>query len=388
MARKAKAGQPHSTQADTFPEVVIDLAQFQPHKKNYNQHSPIQIDRLRASLRKFGQPRNIVVWRDMFVAGHGVAMAAAAEGWATLRANVIPEDWPEQRVLAFLAADNELSRLSDPDQTALAAILDEANQFDPELLHAIGYNAAEFDALLAEVGNSATGPIPFAGISSANDDTAPTDPAADTLPALPLPERVPDAVWPSADDWGIPLLDINMQATALDQPWAIWGATSRKARMSGTWLFYTEDYRYEALWTDPAPVLATDCINAVEPNFSCYENMPAAVALWQIYRKRWIARWWQSRGVRVIVDLNVAVNHAQLNRLGIPSGWKAFATRGYSSRLDGTHMEYDIACQIAGEGITPLFVVYGGGKAVKAECMANGWLWLQEDMDTAKGREV
>lgn len=45
--------------------------------------------------------RNIVVWRKYFVAGHGVSQAAMAEVWATLRANEIPADWPETRVMAL-----------------------------------------------------------------------------------------------------------------------------------------------------------------------------------------------------------------------------------------------------------------------------------------------
>lgn len=392
MASKATAA--HSAHSDSFPERVIRLADYRAHPSNYNQHPPRQIERLRLSLRKFGQPRNIVVWRSYYVAGHGVAEAAAAEGWETLRANEIPAHWDEERVVAFLAADNELGRLSDPDQVTLAAILDEASQFDPELLAAIGFDDNEFQALLDSVGglDSAGG---SAGVEPAGPPTSPGivgDAPTTDSEGGPAIERAPDAVWPTNNDLGIPLLDLNMQAKALDQPWAIWGAAGRKARMEGTWLFYTEDYRYEALWADPSPILATRCVNAVEPNFSCYENMPPAVAIWQIYRKRWIARWWQSCGVRIFVDLNVAVNHYDLNLLGIPAGWRAFATRGYAARIDATHAEYSQACHIASAGsdepVTPLFVVYGGGKAVKEACRANGWLWLQEDMDTAKGREV
>lgn len=197
---------------------------------------------------------------------------------------------------------------------------------------------------------------------------------------------VPDALWPSDNDFGVPLLDINMQADSIDQPTAIWGVSDRKARMNGTWLFYTEDYRYEVLWVDPSPVLNTGAMAAVEPNFSAYSNMPPAVALWQIYRKRWIARWWQSQGLRIIVDLNVASNHYELNQLGIPAGWRTFATRGYSSRIDEMHMEFEQAQSIAGEAVTPLFVVYGGGKDVKAECQRSGWLWIPEVVDVRRGR--
>ena len=161
--------------ADTFPEITVELKAYKSHPRNYNRHPASQIERLRASLRKFGQPRNIVVWRKYFVAGHGVAQAAMAEGWATLRANEIPADWPETRVMAFLAADNELSRLSDPDQAALAALIDEARQFDGELLAAIGYDDREFDALLKEVGKATT---------TTNGDAPPQVDRADELRKL------------------------------------------------------------------------------------------------------------------------------------------------------------------------------------------------------------
>lgn len=136
---------------------TIALGLLEPHPANYNQHPAKQVERLRVSLRKFGQPRSIVVQRRAdgrywIVAGHGVTLAARAEKWTGLRADVIPVDWPAERVKAYLAADNELARLGEPDNVALVAILDEARQFDPELLAAIGYDEAEFEALLREVG--------------------------------------------------------------------------------------------------------------------------------------------------------------------------------------------------------------------------------------------
>ena len=40
--------------------------------------------------------------------------------------------------------------------------------------------------------------------------------------------RVPDAVWGTDNDLGIPLLDIKMQATCLEAPFVGWGTRSRK----------------------------------------------------------------------------------------------------------------------------------------------------------------
>ena len=95
-----------------------------------------------------------------------------------------------------------------------------------------------------------------------------------------------------SNDLGIPLLDANMQAQTVTAPVLAWGAkVSRKQQNAGLWHFYTEDYRFEALWIDPTPVVNSGCQSVVEPNYSAYTEMPRIVALWSIYRKRWLARW-------------------------------------------------------------------------------------------------
>ena len=196
-------------------------------------------------------------------------------------------------------------------------------------------------------------------------------------------------MFPTNNEWGIPTLNVDLQATNLVAPALIWGGygTSRTSRVSGTWLFYTEDYRMEALWKDPTPVLNSQCHAAAEPNFSCYEDMPMAFGLYQIYRKRWIARFWQSKGLPVIVDLNVSPKFYEFNMLGVPQGWRAYSTRGYTGRIDALDAEYDMAVNRAGTNDV-LFIVYGGGKAVRAKCLERSWSWLPEMRTLMHGREV
>lgn len=130
---------------------TIYLSAYQPHPRNYNRHPADQVKRIAHSLRTFGQVRSIVVWRGYLLAGHGVAEAAKSIGWTTLEADALPDDYPEAKALAYVAADNELSRLSDPDAAQLAAILQESRDTDPELMAAIGYSDQEFESLLKEV---------------------------------------------------------------------------------------------------------------------------------------------------------------------------------------------------------------------------------------------
>ena len=130
---------------------TISIADYIPHPRNYNRHPDLQVQRIMASLTKFGQVRSVVVWQRYIIAGHGVIQAATKLGWTTIQADVLPDDYPEHLALAYLAADNELGKLGDPDQAALAAILSEVSQTDAGLLEAIGYDEAGFKALLDSV---------------------------------------------------------------------------------------------------------------------------------------------------------------------------------------------------------------------------------------------
>lgn len=123
---------------------------LKPHPKNYNRHPDAQIKRLMLSLERFGQPKEIVIWRGLIVAGHGLVEAAKRLGWKTLRANDMSEAWDEGQALAFMAADNELARLGDPDEAALAALVAEMSGFDEELAALAAGSEERMRELLAE----------------------------------------------------------------------------------------------------------------------------------------------------------------------------------------------------------------------------------------------
>jgi hypothetical protein len=194
---------------------------------------------------------------------------------------------------------------------------------------------------------------------------------------------VPDALWPTDNDCDIPLLNTYMEADAIDLPVVAWGSLRRKDRMCGTWHFYVDDRRFRALWDDPSPVVNSACRTVVEPNFSCHDQLPVAVGLYWIYQKRWLARYWQSKGIRVLVDLNVSEKFHRLNMLGVPVGWRAYATRGYADLTDLTVREWELACQRARTDDL-LFLVYGGGKKVQQLCRDRGWIRIPERADVVK----
>jgi hypothetical protein len=193
---------------------------------------------------------------------------------------------------------------------------------------------------------------------------------------------VPDAVFPG-DQFDIPILDLKMQAEYVEAPVKMWGQITRRQKFNGTFGFYTKDYKFSALWKHPDSLLNTGCSVVIEPNFSTSQDMPEAVALYGIFRKRWLARFWQTHGIRVIVDLNVAEKFFDLNLLGVPDGFSCFATRAQKGSNHLIPLMFEIACQKAG-GCPKLFLVYGGGHQVQQLCQDRGWLWVPEQMQQIK----
>lgn len=114
---------------------------------NYNAHPAAQIERLQASLRAFGQVRPIVIRPNgTILAGHGVYLAARELGYASLRCSVVPDDWTEERAIAYLVADNETRRGAEPDTESLAELVELARQEVD--LSALGFDEADLQALL------------------------------------------------------------------------------------------------------------------------------------------------------------------------------------------------------------------------------------------------
>jgi len=204
-------------------------------------------------------------------------------------------------------------------------------------------------------------------------------------PPYQQPDRLPKDHW-ELDELGVPLLDLGLQADNFHYPILVWGAQARNER-AGVFLFYTEDYRYSRLWAEPDNLVAVAPVALVEPNYSIYTDYPYPLALYEIYRKRWLARYWQDHSIRIFVDLNVGRNYADLNLAGVPKGWGAYATRGYSDRLNDLEDEINLAQQHAGDRYLN-FIVYGGGAVVKDYCLERGLVWISEDRDRAKGKYV
>lgn len=194
-----------------------------------------------------------------------------------------------------------------------------------------------------------------------------------------IPQRfyVEDSLFPTDNDLEIPTLKLDMQPKSVAIPFVLFGETRRSFKMQGqgTLCFYTEDYRFNTVYEHPEKITYMQPANIVEPNFSLYDETPISMGLNQIYKKRWIGRAMQQRGIRVFVDLCCSPKYYKLNLMGVPRGYASFCTRGYSHQVEHLAYEYEIAKMVA-DGNELTFVCYGGGKPCKDFCRDNGLVYV------------
>lgn len=70
--------------------------------------------------------------------------------------------------------------------------------------------------------------------------------------------------------------------------------------------FYAADGRFENTWKHPVKVLETlaNYPMTVSPDFSVYENLALPQKLWNIFRNKLLAAWWQYNGIKVIPNVS------------------------------------------------------------------------------------
>lgn len=187
-------------------------------------------------------------------------------------------------------------------------------------------------------------------------------------------------IFPSTNRWGIP--DLLPHRCSSQIPTEVYGrqeiedsskvlfihqtAKFDATAKGGVLAFYVEDWRFESVWTD-AVMFAEDALafgwgSLVSPDFSVWRDDPAAAQLWNVYRSRWVARYWQEAGLQVIPSLNWSDERSyEFAHLGIPENLPLVSVqcRTTGSRLGREYFIKGLADAI--ERLRPQNVlIYGG----------------------------
>lgn len=70
--------------------------------------------------------------------------------------------------------------------------------------------------------------------------------------------------------------------------------------------FYIDDYQFERLWRSPELYLSRlqKFESVISTDFSLYVDMPRPMKVWNVYRNRLFAAWWQHEGLNVIPNVS------------------------------------------------------------------------------------
>lgn len=379
------------------------LSELKTYPKNYRIGD---VEAIIRSIRAFGFNSLLRIWKDNeILAGNHTFLALkslydlgeSAPDRIVLKSGewLIPcidlSGLSEEEAKAYLLADNRISDLAGNDDEALVQLLREIE--DPDLIEATGFSEDEYRDLLNSFESTDTGSDAETDSSTRATDQVHSEEASQNAEAESQdnPKRlkrsdVPDAIFPGDNEWGIPTLDLSLQAEVVYAPVVKWGTIPRTAIMTGSYHAYADDYKMQNWWKDPSQIVNSRCKAAVEPNWSSNVQMPRALVLYDIFRKRYIARVWQTFGVRVFVDLNVEREFADLILLGVPQGWTAYANRAYHDDTEHILWGYELARQRAGK--EPLYLVIGGRVKVRDLCASKGFIWVAEDIARNRQEEI
>jgi hypothetical protein len=353
---------------------MLPIDSFKMYPLNNKKHGAKDLEAIHASIKEFGFADIVICDADLsVVAGHGRIIAAKEAGISEVLALILENLSPEQ-IKAYRIAHNQTSRLSKYNDANITQELSG--------LKAAGMDLQPLQPLKLE---KWTRPLePIIGLSELKNEDGKQ---VESLEAGPNPSEENadtvdlNAIYPSDNELEIPSLLLSRQPKKLDTPINRWGTQARSKRIDGGLIhFYTDDYKFTGILNDPLVVLKTGCVSIIEPNFSTNDNMRRAVVQYYIYLKRYLARTWQEYGLNVWVDLAVAPRHRDLALLGVPKGYRCYATYTYTKdyNIEWLHQDFEQALKHSEmDEKDLLFYVYGGNKDVEKLCSERGWLWTE-----------
>lgn len=290
-----------------------DPKAIQANPLNWRTHSKAQQKALEGVLSDVGVVQNIIVNKrtGTLVDGHLRVSVAIKNGQKTVPITYVDLS-PEEEALILTTLD-PIGAMAGTDRANLEELMNQFNSTNnsvQELVSGIAEDAHIFDEALADkyteekeresVGEGAAAGESVVGLrndqtiifSSSNKWGVP-----DLLPDM-LSDQCPEITWGKQD------------ITDPDKTFILYGSNKAPDSARGAVLgFFVEDERFEVVWNSPGEKTAEFTRFGwgalVPPDFSLTSDMPFPHMLWNLYRERWVARYWQEAGLPVIPNIKL-----------------------------------------------------------------------------------
>lgn len=355
-----------SYQIQTMP-----LEKLVPWEENPRRISKKAYAGLKKSIDKFGCVVPLV-WNKRtgrIVSGHQRARVLREKGAKEVPVVVVDLTEEQEKALNITLNNPNITGFFDE---RLKVILDEIKLVDAELIDTLQLNDLkryDFDAA-AETLTKENEEF----LKELNPDTKRQKTAADIEALDQADPKNCNVIFESDNAYGVPTLRLDMCAQGVHEPVVSFREMiGHKLRYRDTEVgaidFYTFDkFHFDKLWENPENlkqyIPETARVYAcVEVNYSIYDNAPMAIALYQIFRKRYVARYWQQMGLHIYVDAFINPSlYGDIMFLGVPRGWASYATRARKDKMSELAEIYK-RCWEWSEGAKDFcLVIIGGAK--------------------------
>lgn len=271
----------------------VPIDEIEPYEGNAKLHPAEQIEQIKQSIQDFGFNDPIAVWKDnKVIEGHGRLIAAHE-----LKMKKVPvirlDGLTDEQRRAYTLIHNKLTMSSDFDMDLLALEIESIENIDMEQF---GFDMPELDDGGAFYGDERLRTGKAYNFDKLSDDVLTND--FWQIPIIKNDRYIPDDI-----------IGFNYAKTSKEKNVGIH--------------FYIDDYQFERIWNYPEKYIDVlreyECI--ISPDFSIYVDMPMPMKIWNTYRNRWLGAYYQSKGIKVIPNINWAYEDTYSFAFqGIPKG--------------------------------------------------------------------
>ena len=254
--------------------VNIPIKELTPYNKNAKKHPKKQVKEIMNSIQEFGMNDPIGVWGDhnIIVEGHGRYLACKNLGFTEVPCIRLDNLTDEQRK-AYTLAHNKVAESEfdwDIVDDEISDIDIDMSQFGFEFVDPEEEKQKNKDNTQRRVANILNLELAqFDGVGKYD-----------------IPEIKPVKKMPEIKEW------IGFNYVLSDK---------NPNKNKGVH-FFIDDYQFIRIWNNPDDYVdkLSQYGAVIAPDFSPYGDMPLATQIFNHYRKHWVARYLQERGVKII----------------------------------------------------------------------------------------
>lgn len=304
------------------------------------------------SLSYHGQFKPIVVQKStnyVLAGNHTLRAAREILKWTTIGCVYVDVD--DEQAKKIVLVDNAASDKGTYDYEALMDIIGSIKDplgtgYTQDIIDNMNNLMSDIIAGVNDNGGEANKEVMGRSAYSEDDDPVDVDEFDDISSVMAgVASLKPDVVFGTDDWYGIPDLLDEMMFPRIDLNVDTWSGPTSSVD-DGTSLFmytygtdstkgmpwdrtilnfYTSDSRFENWWADPAKytakMLNAGIAGAVTHDFSLFAGLPRVLHLFNVYRARWLSRYMQEAGIKIIPNITFAdIASLDFSLTGIPVG--------------------------------------------------------------------